>query len=83
MIASFVIVQQLLSADVGALLASGPPAWVWATLLMAGFAALTVFTMLLARIPTLRPPPPLDTDEEDGDAELIEDNDGATDVDDA
>lgn len=82
MIASFVIVQQLLSADVGALLAAGPPAWVWATLLMAGFAALTVFTMLLARIPTLRPPP-LDADEEDGDAELIEDNDRPTDVDDS
>ncbi len=82
MIASFVIVQQLLSADGGALLATGPPAWVWATLLMAGFAALTVFTMLLARIPTLRPPP-FDTDEEDRDAEPIEDNDGATDVDDA
>ena len=82
MIASFVIVQPLLSAD-AAVLAAGPPAWVWATLLMAGFAALTVFTMLLARIPTLRPPPPFDTDEEGGDVELIEDNDGATDVDDA
>ncbi len=81
MIASFVIVQQLLSAD-AAVLVAGPPAWVWATLLMAGFAALTVFTMLLAGIPTLRPPP-LDTDEEDGDAELIQDDDGATDVDDA
>ncbi|MCH8949213.1 MAG: hypothetical protein IIB87_02415 [Chloroflexi bacterium] len=80
MIASFVIVQQLLSAD-AAVLVAGPPAWVWATLLMAGFAALTVFTMLLARIPTLRPP--LDTDEEDGDAEPIQENDGATDVDDA
>ncbi len=82
MIAPFVIVQQLLSADVGALLAACPPAWVWATLLMAGFAALTVFTMLLARIPTLRRPP-FNTNEEDGDAELIEDNAGATDVDDA
>ncbi len=83
MIASFVIVQQLLSADAGALLASGPPAWVWATLLMAGFAALTVFTMLLARIPTLRPPPRFDADEEDGETELIEDSDRPTDVDDA
>ena len=83
MIASFVIVQQLLSADVGALLVAGPPAWVWATLLMAGFAALTVFTMALARIPTLRPPPPFDADEEDGDAEPIEDNKRPTDVDDA
>ncbi len=81
-IASFVIVQQLVSGDVGALLASGPPAWVWATLLMAGFAALTVLTMLLARIPTLRPPPD-DADEEDGDAEPIQDDHGRADVDDA
>ena len=56
-IASFSIVHQLVSGNVGALLAAGPPAWVWATLLMAGFAALTVFTMLLTRIPTLRRPP--------------------------
>ncbi len=83
MIASFVIVQQLLTADVGALLAAGLPAWVWATLLMAGFAALTVFTMLLVRIPTLRPPPRFDADEEDGDAEQIEDSDAATAADDA
>ena len=82
MIASFVIVQQLLGADAGVALVAGPPAWVWATLLMAGFAALTVFTMLLARIPTLRPPP-FDTDEEDGDAESIQDNDHPPDVDDA
>ena len=81
MIASFGIVQPLLSVDATVLVA-GPPAWVWATLLMAGFAALTVFTMALARIPTLRPPP-LDTDEEDGDAEAIQDDDGATDLDDA
>ena len=81
MIASFVIVQQLLGADAGVALVAGPPAWVWATLLMAGFAALTVFTMLLARIPTLRSPP-FDTDEEDGDAESIQDDDGATQVDD-
>lgn len=26
------------------------PAWIWATLLMAGFVALTVLTMALARI---------------------------------
>ncbi len=82
MIESFVIVQQLLSADVGALLAAAPPAWVWAALLMAGFAALTVFKMLLARIPTVRPPP-FEADEEDGDAEPIQENDGATDADDA
>ena len=80
MIASFGIVQPLLSADATVLVA-GPPAWVWATLLMAGFAALTVFTMLLARIPTVRPPA-FDTDEEDGDAEPIQDDDGATQVDD-
>ena len=83
MIASFVVVQQLFSADVGALLAAGPPAWIWATLLMAGFAALTVLTMLLARIPTLRPPPPFNTDEENGEAEPIQDDDGPTDADDA
>ncbi len=82
MIASFVIVQQLLNGDVGALLAAGPPAWVWATLLMAGFAALTVFTMLLTRIPILKPPS-ADADEEDGDAKLIEDDDRPTGVDDA
>ena len=82
MIASFVIVQQLPSADAGALLAAGPPAWVWAALLMAGFATLTVFTMLLARIPTLRQPPS-DADEEDGDAEVVDETERRTDVDDA
>jgi hypothetical protein len=38
---------------------TGPPAWVWATLLMAGFAALTVATMALARIPTIERPEPV------------------------
>ena len=83
MIASFVIVQQLLSGGVGALLPAGPPAWVWATLLMAGFAALTVLTMLLARIPTLRPPPPDEADEEDGAAELIQESERPADAGDA
>ena len=35
------------------------PAWVWATLVMAGFVALTVFTMWLARFPIERKPPPV------------------------
>ena len=83
MIASFGVAQQLLSAIAGVVLVAGPPAWVWATLLMAGFAALTVFTMVLARIPTLRSPPPLDADEENGDTKPIEDNDRPPDVDDA
>ncbi len=82
MIEPFILVQQLLSAIVSVVLVASPPSWVWATLLMAGFAALTVFTMLLARIPTLRSPPPLDADEENGDVEPIEDNDRSTDVDD-
>ena len=62
------------------MLAAGPPAWVWATLLMAGFAALTVLTMLLARIPTLRPPPPDEADEEDGAAELIQESERPADA---
>jgi hypothetical protein len=40
------------------LVASGAPTWVWAALLMAGFVALTVFTMWLARLPARRKPPP-------------------------
>ena len=83
MIEPAILVEYLFSGLAGVVLVVGPPAWVWAALLMAGFAALTVFTMLLARIPTLRSPPPFDTDEEDGDAELIQENVGATDGDDA
>lgn len=41
------------------LAAGGPPEWVWATLLMAGFVALSVFTMVLIRLPLRRRPPPL------------------------
>ena len=36
---------------------TGPPRWIWAALFMAGFAAVSVFTMGLARIPTSRRPP--------------------------
>ncbi|MCH8161749.1 MAG: hypothetical protein IIB88_07620 [Chloroflexi bacterium] len=35
---------------------TGPPKWIWAALFMAGFAAVSVFTMGLARVPTLRAP---------------------------
>ncbi len=38
---------------------TGTPTWVWATLLMAAFAGLTVVTMALVRLPILRTPPPL------------------------
>ena len=37
----------------------GPPAWLWATLVMAGFVALSLVTMALARLPVRRPPLPL------------------------
>ena len=36
---------------------TGPPKWIWAALFMAGFAAVSVFTMGLAQVPTLRRPP--------------------------
>ncbi len=39
----------------GVVVLAAVPAWVWATLIMAAFAALTVFTMWLARIPTQGP----------------------------
>jgi len=43
-----------------ALLASaGMPRWVWAALLMAAFAGVSVITMLLARYPVRRAPPPV------------------------
>ena len=35
---------------------TGPPKWIWAALFMAGFAAVSVFTMGLARVPTLGGP---------------------------
>ena len=37
----------------------GTPTWVWAALVMAGFAGLSVLTMALVRLPVLRAPPPL------------------------
>ncbi len=56
-----------------AALLAATPAWVWAALLMAGFVALTVLTMALARIPARRAPPPLsggaDAREQPADAE--------------
>ena len=56
-------------------LASGAPAWIWATLLMAAFVAITALTMWLIRFPLRRTPPPVpppprelpETDEQDGD----------------
>jgi hypothetical protein len=36
---------------------TAPPKWIWAALFMAGFAAVSVFTMGLARVPTLHTPP--------------------------
>jgi hypothetical protein len=38
--------------------AGGAPKWVWAALLMAGFAGISAFTMALARVPARRTPPP-------------------------
>ncbi len=38
---------------------TGPPRWIWAAFFMAGFAAISVFTMALARVPTLSRPPVL------------------------
>lgn len=35
---------------------TGPPTWIWAALFMLGFAAVSVFTMALARVPTVRKP---------------------------
>ena len=35
---------------------TGPPRWIWAALFMGGFAAVSVFTMVLARVPTLSRP---------------------------
>ncbi len=41
----------------GPVQAAGPPRWPWAALIMAGFAGLTVITMLLVRPAMLRPAP--------------------------
>jgi hypothetical protein len=38
---------------------TGPPKWIWAALFMAGFAAVSVVTMALARVPALSRPPVL------------------------
>ena len=40
-------------------LASGAPVWIWATLLMAAFVAITVLTMWLVRFPLRHTPPPV------------------------
>lgn len=40
-------------------MAAGPPTWFWATLLVGVFAALSVLTIVLARFPAQRTPPPL------------------------
>jgi hypothetical protein len=37
---------------------AGMPRWVWAALLMATFVGVSVITMLLARYPVRRAPPP-------------------------
>jgi hypothetical protein len=47
----------LLTVD--AVVLAAVPVWVWATLVMIGFVALTVVTMWLARYPVERRPPPL------------------------
>jgi hypothetical protein len=38
--------------------AFGPPTWIWAALMMAGFVGLTIGTMALVRFPARRRPPP-------------------------
>jgi len=40
-------------------LASGAPVWIWATLLMAAFVAITALTMWLIRFPLRHTPPPV------------------------
>jgi len=42
------------------LVLDGAPAWIWATLIMIGFVALSAATMWLARIPVRRTPPPIE-----------------------
>jgi hypothetical protein len=41
----------------------GVPKWAWATLVMAGFVALSVVTMVLARGPVRHAPPPVEAAE--------------------
>ena len=38
---------------------SSAPAWIWATLIMIGFVALSALTMWLIRLPLRQAPPPL------------------------
>jgi hypothetical protein len=42
----------------------GVPKWVWATLVMTGFVALSAVTMFLARGPLRHPPPPVQPTDE-------------------
>ncbi len=56
---------------------TGPPRLIWAALFMAGFAAISVFTMALARVPTLSRPPllvmePLEPEEDTQEVVLAE-----------
>ena len=44
------------------LFAASVPSWVWATLLMALFVVVSAATMLLARYPVRRAPPPIGDD---------------------
>ena len=41
------------------------PSWIWATLIMAAFDALTVFTIWLVRFPTQTPPQSSPTGEDE------------------
>lgn len=40
-------------------IAAAGPVWVWATLVMIGFVALSALTMWLTRLPVRRVPPPV------------------------
>ena len=53
-----------------ALLLASAPAWIWATLIMIGFVALSALTMWLIRIPLRQAPPPLTKRDDD---EQVED----------
>jgi hypothetical protein len=47
------------------LMLTSAPAWIWATLIMIGFVALSALTMWLMRIPLRQAPPPPLTKEDD------------------
>jgi hypothetical protein len=49
----------LLPLAVDPVVLAAVPTWVWATLVMIGFVALTALTMWLARYPVMRKPPPV------------------------